>query len=230
MNALGFDCTCDILAIGLKTAKGYFEEVIDGGTRHAESLMTEIEKILDQAEIRAADLDLLACAAGPGSFTGLRIAFASAKGICAGGDIPMVSVPSLDYYARPHCAREGLVISLIDARKSRFYAGLYEGGQRLGPFLDLALDELLAQADNYQRVFLTGPDAQLLEESAAARPGWSIDLECRRLKPLHLIELGIETLENRGPDGPDSSPLYVRDSEKDMGITVCARGAGVPYE
>ena len=222
MKVLAFDCATNILATALETEAGISIRVFSGGLRHAELLMPTVASLLSDAGLEPSDLDLIVCGKGPGSFTGLRIAMASAKGISAGSAVPLVSVPSLDWIAEPFRASEGLVVPVIDARKGRLYAGIYSQGKRSGDWLDLSSVDLVGRLEGREEILFTGPDADLLSEMAAERPGWDIDRFYRCPRPECLISLGKEAFEMRGADSPAESPLYFRESEADLGIQSSA--------
>lgn len=100
---------------------------------HAEHLFSLIDEALARASMRREDLELVACDIGPGSFTGVRIAVASAKGIAVGLGLPLAGVVSLEAMAVD--ARGGLgsgepviVAAAIDAKKDELYVGVYEVG------------------------------------------------------------------------------------------------------
>ena len=95
-------------------------------TPHSEALLPLIDEVLRAAAVAPAQLDLLACGAGPGSFTGLRIGLATAKGLCFALGRPLVSVSSLAALAfEAHAPSGALVLALVDARRGEVYAGLF---------------------------------------------------------------------------------------------------------
>jgi tRNA threonylcarbamoyladenosine biosynthesis protein TsaB len=226
VNVLAFDASTEILAVSVSTPTAAFSCQSDSGIKHAERLVPLIEAALSECGISARELGLVVCAKGPGSFTGLRIAMATAKGLCAGSGAAFVSVPTLDYLAAPLLESPEIVVPLIDARKGRVYSGIYSGGRLSGGYLDLALDSLLPRIENADRLVFTGPDADLAAEIALERPGWRIDPLHRNPRPECLARLGVGLLESRGADGPGSSPLYIRENEEDLGITRPRDAAG----
>jgi tRNA threonylcarbamoyladenosine biosynthesis protein TsaB len=191
MNILALDTAADLLSVALGTGEDVWYFEAEAGLRHGELLMDAVDRLLDSAGIGAADLDLAACMKGPGSFTGLRIAFATAKGISLSLGIPLASVPTLDCMAAPQASWPGLVLPVMDAKKGRFYAALYRGGRRLGDYLDAAPGELAAALAAERRgaepVLLAGPAGALVREKLPpGTTGFFIDPEGKRGKAREL--------------------------------------------
>ena len=92
------------------------------GYRHAVTLVPWISQICRETDFSPDKLDVVIVGTGPGSFTGLRIGMASAKGLAAGAGCPLVGVPTLDAFAWGLRNAAGLVLPVIDARKNRLYA------------------------------------------------------------------------------------------------------------
>jgi tRNA threonylcarbamoyladenosine biosynthesis protein TsaB len=96
-------------------------------TTHSEALLPMVRELLDGAGLAPSDLAAIACGAGPGSFTGLRIGLATAKGLCVATGAPLLLVSSLQSLARR--APVGvLAVAAIDAFKGEVYAGFYRRG------------------------------------------------------------------------------------------------------
>lgn len=92
--------------------------------RHGELLLPMIERLLAQAELGAHDLDGVAFAAGPGAFTGLRIACGIAQGLAFAHNLPVVGISSLEALAE--CAGAPRVIACLDARMHEVYCAAFE--------------------------------------------------------------------------------------------------------
>lgn len=104
--------------------------------KQSENLHTYIEWALEGAEITLQDLDAISIGMGPGSYTGLRIGTASAKGLCFGLNLPLVATNSLDTMVEPFINQDyELIIPLIDARRMEVYTATYDGknGEMLIP-------------------------------------------------------------------------------------------------
>lgn len=97
-----------------------------GPTRHGETLLGHIERALTSAGLAIADIDLLAVGLGPGSFTGVRIGVATAKGLAVARKTPLVGVPTTRAIARG--AFGTLRAPVIDAHKGEVFVALYEAG------------------------------------------------------------------------------------------------------
>ena len=106
-------------------------EVVTGSkSTYSRRLTRAIMYLLDELELSWKEIDLVAVSLGPGSFTGLRIGLATAKGICFSTGARLLGVPTLDILAQNASSIPGerLICPLIDARKGQVYAGLYEAG------------------------------------------------------------------------------------------------------
>ena len=109
----------ELLSLCEKTSQDY---------KQSENLHTYIEWALEGAEIPLRDLDAISLGKGPGSYTGLRIGTASAKGFCFGLGIPLLAVNSLENMATPFLGLGyDAVIPLVDARRMEVYCTVFEG-------------------------------------------------------------------------------------------------------
>lgn len=96
-------------------------------TNHASTLLHNISDMLSQHDMTIHDLDLIACGIGPGSFTGLRVGLANAKGIALATGAGLVGVSSLEAMARPvWSATQSTVVALADARRNEAYVATYD--------------------------------------------------------------------------------------------------------
>jgi tRNA threonylcarbamoyladenosine biosynthesis protein TsaB len=93
---------------------------------HGELLHVFMEQALKEAELRVSDLDAVAVSKGPGSYTGLRIGVAAAKGLCFALDLPLIGVPTLESMASQLQIESGVLIPMLDARRMEVYAAVYD--------------------------------------------------------------------------------------------------------
>ena len=144
------------------------EIVINSALTHSETIMPAVDELLSRENLTCADVDLFAVAAGPGSFTGVRIGVSTAKGLAWGAQKPAIGVSTLEAMAyHGLAAGEGtLVCAAMDARRSQIYNALFEirGGKpvRLCEDRAISLAELGEELGKMQKsAFLVGDGAQL---------------------------------------------------------------------
>lgn len=94
-------------------------------TTHSQILMPMLEKIKELTNLDLKTIDAIAIAKGPGSFTGLRIGTATAKGLCLALNVPLIAVPTVDAMAYNLYGVERLICPMMDARRSQVYTGVY---------------------------------------------------------------------------------------------------------
>jgi tRNA threonylcarbamoyladenosine biosynthesis protein TsaB len=99
---------------------------------HAEALMPLLQRVMNEARLGFADIDRIAVTTGPGSFTGLRVGIAAARGIALAADKPAVGLSTLSAYAAPHMAADEKlpVVAAIDARHGQVYLQVFSPGAR----------------------------------------------------------------------------------------------------
>jgi len=124
---------------------------------------------MNSLDMKPTDLDRIVVAQGPGSYTGLRIAVATAKTLAHTLKIELVGVSSL--LALVPEQAEGLVIPIVDARRNNVYAGFYRSGQAVRPEAHLPLAEVLEMAGAAnQPVTFVGETAAFAEQIESALP------------------------------------------------------------
>ncbi|MCE1196268.1 tRNA (adenosine(37)-N6)-threonylcarbamoyltransferase complex dimerization subunit type 1 TsaB [bacterium] len=213
MNILVFDTSTEALAVGAAREGGPLRFRAEGGFRHAETLLPTIEACLADASLALEELDLIACAKGPGSFMGLRIGMATAKGLSLALGIPWVGVPTLDMMAYGRGGADGVVVPVLDARKNRLYAAIYRAGARQGEYLDISIEGLLRAVEGEAEVTFAGIDADLLQDYTLERPGFRVEGDDPGLRMRGLAELAERQFIEKGAAAEDEGPLYLREPE-----------------
>jgi tRNA threonylcarbamoyladenosine biosynthesis protein TsaB len=107
---------------------------------HGELLHVYIKEILERHQLTTEDLDAVAISKGPGSYTGLRIGVASAKGLCYVLDIPLISIDTLQSLSL-QATTSGLVIPMVDARRMEVYSAVYSNGDQEEEVKAVVLEE-----------------------------------------------------------------------------------------
>lgn len=121
IDSSGLAATVALLCDGILTG----EYTIHNKKTHSQTLLPMIHDMLQMAEVDVKELDGIAVAAGPGSFTGLRIGAATAKGLAQTLAIPIVAVPALEGLAFNVEGTEALACPIMDARRNQVYYGIY---------------------------------------------------------------------------------------------------------
>ncbi|PQA91255.1 tRNA threonylcarbamoyladenosine biosynthesis protein TsaB [Chryseobacterium piscicola] len=142
-------------------------EEVSENYKQSESLHSFVEWALEGAEISVKDIDAVCLGKGPGSYTGLRIGAASAKGFCYGLKIPLIAVNSLESMIEPFLNQNyDFVIPLVDARRMEVYTAVYDGisGEELVPTEAKVLDETSFQEFKDKKVLFVGDGASKTQE------------------------------------------------------------------
>lgn len=101
------------------------EFVVCNKLTHSETLMPMVDKVMDASGLSLSDMDAIAVSEGPGSFTGLRIGSATAKGLAEAIGKPVIGIPTVDALAQNMVGYEGHIVPLMDARRNETYTGIY---------------------------------------------------------------------------------------------------------
>lgn len=121
------------VALGKKGKLLALKEDYSSNYSHAERLHLFIEEILEENDLKPADLSAIAVSKGPGSYTGLRIGVSAAKGLCFALDLPLIAIPTLKSLAlQVKQEKDGFIIPLLDARRMEVYtAGFTSDNQKV---------------------------------------------------------------------------------------------------
>lgn len=136
---LAFDTSGDQLTVALGTAREIVAARHEPAPRaHLSSLIPTIDTLLEEAGLAIRDVEYLAVGVGPGSFTGLRIGVATARGLAQAAGKPLIGVSSLDILAQSAAIEPtgaDLIYPITDAKRGEVYTAVYENdGRRLGEY------------------------------------------------------------------------------------------------
>ena len=124
MNILALETSTESGSCALLLGEHLSERRCPAGRPHSETLLPLIRELLSESGVKLAQLDAIAFGAGPGAFTGLRVACGVAQGLAVGAGLPVVPVCGLEAMAATVGAPR--VLSLLDARMGEIYAAAYE--------------------------------------------------------------------------------------------------------
>ena len=190
------------------------------GLTHSRTLLPMVEDMLANSELTVQDMDAIAVAAGPGSFTGLRIGLAAVKGLAWAAEKPCVPVSTLEAMAWPLAHLDGIIVCAMDARRRQIYNAVFlaEGGKltRLREDRAVSLEDAAQDlADFDGPMFIVGDGAELCFDFLREK-----DVSCQ-LAPGHLrlqsaVGVGLASWR-KWPDGTvnaqELAPVYLRLSQ-----------------
>jgi tRNA threonylcarbamoyladenosine biosynthesis protein TsaB len=157
MLLLAFETTAKAGSVALHDGNTLLgESYCNTGLTHSQTLMVMAEDLLKTCGVTAQDVTAVAVAAGPGSFTGVRIGVAAAKGFAWGAELPCYGVSTLEAMALQLGAYEGYVLPVMDARRAQVYNGIFQAEK--GQLTRLCEDRAIGLAELAQELKqLAGP-------------------------------------------------------------------------
>ena len=166
MLILAFETSAKAATVALWEGKLLGESYQNTGLTHSQTLMVMAENLLSQCGKTVADVTAAAVAAGPGSFTGVRIGVAAAKGFAWGREIPCYGVSTLEAMALSLGVYQGYVCPCMDARRSQVYNALFYVNQgvpeRVSEDRAISLAELGTELKSLKEpIFLVGDGSNL---------------------------------------------------------------------
>ena len=222
MLILAFETSAKAASVALtENGKLLGEGYQNTGLTHSQTLMVMAEDVLKQCGKTAADVNAVAVAAGPGSFTGVRIGVAAAKGFAWGAELPCYGVSTLEAMAESLGVYEGIVCACMDARRSQVYNAVFsaEGGvlTRISEDRAIALSDLKEELKKTEKpIFLVGDGATLCYNTLKQEvPNLVLPPEHR----VHQRAVGVAILAQRmndsgiAPGGGELEPNYLRLSQ-----------------
>lgn len=127
MNILAIDTSSLVATVAVMNEEKLIGEyTINSPMTHSQKLMPIIDELLRGIELSMEDIDFIAISRGPGSFTGIRIGIATAKGLAHSRDIPIIGVSSLEALAYNITYSRELICPIMDARRNQVYTGVYK--------------------------------------------------------------------------------------------------------
>ncbi len=157
-----------------KTKESYqvlAEFSLNTGKTHSQRFLPMVQSLLQAAEMQLADMDAIAVTVGPGSFTGLRIGLSTAKAWAQALNKPIYAIDTLAALAAT-VEYDGLVCSLLDARKQQVYTALFESGTRLLPDMACSLQEMMDKVAAWEQpVMFCGDGVLVYGEDIKAKFG-----------------------------------------------------------
>lgn len=175
MKALAIDSSATCIIFEAKNEDLTAKISLDIGMHQSEQMLPSIQRVLDYVNLKPEELEFCALCQGPGSFTGLRLSYSALKAFTLAFGTPLYAIPTLEAAALSYHSFPGAVVSVLDAKKHRYYAAIYRNGKENVPAFDAELEEILKYLDPEERVLAVGSGAELFAECAhTASPQLSV--------------------------------------------------------
>ena len=217
MRILGIETSSFALGIGVIDSQltthnsQLFDYYINSGVPESENIIEIIRKRVPNLE----EIDGIGVSIGPGSFTGLRVGLATAKGLGMGFKKPVIGVPTLDAFVVGIPFAQHKITPILDARNGNVYTASYEpNGKRITPYLAVNIEEFLDKLKG-EHIFV-GNGVKIYRDLIQKKLGKSIGF-CERAhfispnpdspRGVWIASLALEYLRNGGEDAIDSKEL-----------------------
>lgn len=198
------------------------EYTINYKKTHSQTLLPMLDEIVKMVNLDLSEVDAIAVTAGPGSFTGLRIGSATAKGLGLALDKPIISVPTVDCLAYNLYGTDKMICPIMDARRDQVYTGLYEFVNNdfmvISPQKAVSIDEIIDEINGMGREVIFLGDGVPIQSDKIA--------DCIKVKysfaPLHMNRQRAGTVAALGlrqykagqfETAAEHQPVYLRVSQ-----------------
>jgi tRNA threonylcarbamoyladenosine biosynthesis protein TsaB len=200
------------------------EYTLNVRTTHTARLMPALDQILKDSSVDKSEIDGVAISMGPGSFTGLRIGLATAKGLALGLDIPLLGVPTLDALARNIPFARYQICPVLDAKKKEVYTSLfrYEDDSlvRLAPYQVIPPIDLVNQI--HEKTIFVGDAVDVYRGFISERLGdHALFAPDSQRLPRAAIVAGMGLVKLKAGeclDAMSAEPIYIRPSDAEISV------------
>ncbi|WP_105616623.1 tRNA (adenosine(37)-N6)-threonylcarbamoyltransferase complex dimerization subunit type 1 TsaB [Vallitalea okinawensis] len=233
MKILGVDTSSNVASVAyIEDDLLISEFTLNYKLTHSQTLMPMLDDVCQSCHLKLEEVDAIAVASGPGSFTGLRIGAATVKGLAYGLNKPIIPVPTLDGLAYNIHYTEYLICPIMDARRSQVYSAIYhwedEQLVRDTDYLNITIDELIENLKEKESNIIFVGDGipvfrdQLKEELEGV---FFADAHLNRQRASTIASLGRRYYaEGRVENHMDHAPMYIRKSQAEREYEERQRG------
>ena len=223
MKVLAFDTSSKALSLAILEDKQVLAETtINIKKNHSITLMPAIDFLMASLDWTPKDLDRIVVAEGPGSYTGLRIAVATAKTLAHTLNIELVGMSSL--LALVPRQQEGLLVPLMDARRNNVYAGFYENAKPVMPEAHLSFAEVLEKVTDAEQVTFVGEVGPFVEQIQEQLPQASYQESLP-----NAANLALRAWDKKADSLHDFVPNYLKRVEAEENWLKNHTESGEPY-
>jgi len=218
MKILAIDSSTKVLCIGVYIDGAFFEYNLDVGQKLSKLITISLYRILQVLKLELKDLNYLACGLGPGSFTGMRVAISTIKGLSLAFDKPIIGISSLDILAMNAGLTSEYIMPVIDAKRQLIYTSIFKNSsarlKRIAPFMLLTKDELLNKIKPDSIVFGDGLNLYKAELNKFSKNIKLLDNDFWYPNAGNLLRLALDRLkDNKNFDAHNIKPIYLYSKE-----------------
>lgn len=219
MNALVIDSATNNLTIAAKKDDDSVSLSLNIAMKQSQKILPGIQTVLNELNLTPSELDYMALTSGPGTFTGLRLSFAALKAVSLSNNKPLYGIPSLDVYADPYCDFDGVVVSVLDAKKDQFFAAVYKNGNKIRADEDTTPQIIAEFLKNEKSILICGPDALIFKDELLKIDS-NLNLIAFKEQALSTGSLfsmaELKMQKNEPPMNDYDGPEYLRKSEAEI--------------
>lgn len=223
MRILGLESSGLVASVAIASEDTLLAEyTVNFKKTHSQTLLPMLDEIVGMIELDLAEVDAIAVTAGPGSFTGLRIGSATAKGLGLALGKPIIAIPTIDSLAYNLYGTSKLICPIMDARRDQVYTGLYEFKEDkliiISPQKAVAMDEIIDEINSIgkETIFL-GDGVPIHRDRIKERMkvGYNFaPLHMNRQRAGAIAALGMEYYKmGRVETAAQHQPIYLRMSQ-----------------
>lgn len=232
MRILGIESSSLVASVALVTDDVLTAEyTVNFKKTHSQTLLPMIDEIGRMLELDLATVDAIAVSGGPGSFTGLRIGSATAKGLGLALDKPLIHVPTVDAMAYNLYGTSALICPIMDARRNQVYTGLYHFEREFEVVKEqCAMDirELIAELNaRGERVIFLGDGVPVYEKviRELMQTEWDVaPAQANRQRAASVAALGaVSYAEGKTETAMDHAPDYLRKAQAERELEEAKR-------
>ncbi len=200
-------------------------EFVNKGLTHSETLLPMIKRVM--GDVAYSELEAIAITAGPGSFTGVRIGVATAKGLAFKFSTPCIPVSTLEAIAYNFVNENAVICAVMDARRMQFYNALFkvENGkiERLTSDRAISLEDLQKELRQYENVIIAGDGARLCADNIGLDNCRIADEE---LVYQNAVSLAKAAEKNKKIPPEKLMPVYLRQSQAERELKLKKKNEG----
>lgn len=220
-NALAIDCSSSDLRLGLRFGHDRIVKLsVEAGRRHGELMIEKIADLLRSAEIEVENIEAIVVCIGPGSFTGLRIALAAAKGMATSLNIPVVGVSLFEVAAFMLRGKTESVLIVVPFKRDAVFVGRVKGGDVEENSIKTVATEQLTEVLAGTEVASCGfRNENVIKEIESLLTAGKISFDAGEL-----LEIGVKKLnEGKASNLENLEPLYIQKSQAEIRLEQTQR-------